>query len=116
MTVAILAVDSFIEVGDTIIALYKFDDLNHRDTNPYASPDYFGIAGLTTWKGERLAITIWGNDNTSEEKDGFLNNEVINWAIIKNKKYVPVQSIYRIGKNSWEPNGISIIDSIKLGC
>ncbi len=113
MTVAILAVDSFIEFGDTIIALYRVDDLTEKDSNPYTNPDDFSVAGLTIWKGERQAIALWGNDSTSEQKDGFLNNEVINWAILRKNKYVPVQVVYRVGKNSWEPNGISIVDSVK---
>ena len=116
MTVAILTVDSFIEVGDTIVALYRLDDLNYKDSTPYANPDDFAVAGLTVWKGERLAIALWGNDSTSDQKDGFLNNEAINWALLRNNKYVPVQLFYRVGKNSWEPNGISIVDSLKAGC
>ena len=116
MTVAILAVDSFIEFGDTIIALYRVDDLTEKDSNPYTNPDDFSVAGLTIWQGERQAIALWGNDSTSEQKDGFLNNEVINWAILRKNKYIPVQLVYRVGKNSWEPNGISIVDSLKAGC
>ena len=116
MTVAILAVDPFIEVGDTIIALYRVDDLNYKDSTPYANPDDFAVAGLTIWQGERQAIALWGNDSTSDHKDGFLNNEAINWAVLRNHEYVPVQLIYRVGKNSWEPNGISIVDSVKAGC
>ena len=116
MTVAILAVDSFIEVGDTIVALYRLDDVNYKDSTPFSNPDDFAIAGLTVWKGERLAIALWGNDSTSDKKDGFLNNEAINWAVLRNNKYFPVQLSYRVGKNSWEPNGISIVDSLKAGC
>ena len=113
MTVAILAVDSFIEFGDTIIALYRVDDFTKKDSDPYTNPDDFAVAGLTIWQGERQAIALWGNDSTSEQKDGFLNNEVINWAILRKNKYIPVQLVYRVGKNSWEPNGISIVDSVK---
>ena len=116
MTVAILAVDSLIELGDTILALYKLDDLNYKDSNPYTHPNDFGIAGLTVWKGDRLAIAIWGNDNTSNKKDGFLNNEIINWSIVRNNRYIPAHMIYKMGENVWKPNGISIIDSLKIGC
>ena len=116
MTVAILAVDSCIIVGDTIVALYKIDDLNYKESNPDAHPKHFSIAGLTVWRGERLAITIWGNDSTSDKKDGFLHNEIINWAIIKNNKYVSANMIYRVGNNYWKYNGISVVDSIKTGC
>ena len=116
MTVAILTVDSFIEVGDTIVGLYKLDDMNYKESTPFANPNDFAIGGLTIWKGERLAIALWGNDSTSETKDGFLNNEDINWAVLKNQQYVPIQLIYRVGKNTWEPNGIFIADSVKIGC
>ena len=116
MTVAILSVDSFIEIGDTIVGLYKIDDLNYKESIPFINPNNFSIGGLTVWKGERLAIALWGNDTTSDRKDGFLNNEVINWAVLKDNKYIPVQLFYRVGKNNWEPNGIHIVDSLKLGC
>ena len=116
MTVAVLSVDSFIQVGDTIVALYKLDDMNYKESNPYANPDDFAVAGFTVWEGVKLAITLWGNDSTSDKKDGFLNNEAINWAILRNDKYVPVQLFYRVGENNWQPNGISIVDSLKAGC
>jgi hypothetical protein len=114
MTVAILNTDSTVQLGDTIIALYKVDDLEYNESDPYSNPDDYKIAGLTIWNGERLAIALWGNDNTSEMKDGFYNNEIIHWAIIQNTKYIPIQAVYRLGKNVWEPNGISIVDSIRL--
>ena len=114
MTVAILAVDSLVEFGDTIVALYKLDDMNYKDSSPYEKPNNFAVAGLTVWEGDKLAIALWGNDSTSDKKDGFLDNENINWAIVKNNKYVPVQLVYRLGKNLWEANGISIADSLKV--
>ena len=113
MTVAILAVDPLIELGDTIVALYSNDDLNDKKSNPYTNPELFSVGGLTIWRGERLAIALWGNDSTSDIKDGFINNESINWAVLKNNKYNPVQLIYRSGTNFWEPNGIHIVDSLK---
>ena len=116
MTVAILAVDSFIQDGDTIVALYKLNDLSSQTSNLLSNPHDFGVGGFTVWKGERLAIAIWGDDSYSNEKDGFLTNEFINWAVLKNNKYIPVQMIYKTGKNVWQPNGISIVDSLKLGC
>ena len=116
MTVAILAVDSFIQNGDTIVALYKFSDLSSRTSNLFSNPNDFGVGGFTVWKGQRLAIAIWGDDSYSNEKDGFLTNEFINWAVLRDNKYIPVQMIYKTGKNVWQPNGISIVDSLKLGC
>lgn len=114
MTVAILAVDDLILSGDTIVALYKTESLSEKDVNPFTHPNDFLIAGLTIWKGSRLAIALWGNDSTSEVKDGFFNEETIYWAIVKNNQYLPTQLFYRAGQNTWEPNGIHIVDSLQL--
>ena len=143
MTVAVLAVDKNISIGDTIVALYmmpimdtKFhENINvagREDVSPnllghtllsymdpkiwrnYKASDFFGNGGFTTWHGERLAIAIWGNDSTSDKKDGFANGETINYVLLKNKRYIPLEAKYRLGQNSWEPNGISIIDSLKM--
>ena len=130
MTIAILTVDTTISVGDTIVTFYKKEESSdnqistrtiHPDiSNPFLSPDDFFIAGWTIWEGERLAITLWGDDSTSEMKDGFSNNEFIHWGVFKeNINYPflrpsPVKLIYRVGKNQWQPNGISIIDSLKI--
>ena len=114
MPVAILAVDDLIVSGDTIVALYKADDLSDIDVNPFTHSHHFLIAGLTVWKGNKLAIALWGNDSTSEMKDGFLNEETIYWAIVKNNQYVPIQLFYRVGEDTWSPNGIHIVDSLKL--
>ncbi len=114
MTVAILAVDDLIASGDTIVALYRAEGLNEKNVNPFTHPNDFLIAGLTIWKGNRLAIALWGNDSTSEMKDGFFNEETIYWAIVKNNQYLPIQLFYRVGQNAWEPNGIHIVDSLKL--
>ena len=114
MTVAILAVDDLILPGDTIVALYKAEGLSKKDVNPFTHPNDFLIAGLTIWKGNRLAIALWGNDSTSEMKDGFFNEENIFWAIVKKNQYLPIQLFYRVGQNTWEPNGIHIVDSIRL--
>ena len=101
MTVAIMDVDSGIVVGDTILALYQFEDS-------------FRVGGLTIWKGERLAIAIWGDDSTSDEKDGFLDEESIRWVHNKNNKQSELLPIYRIGQNKWKPNGITIIEKLHI--
>ena len=89
-------------------------DLSEKDVNPFTHPNDFLVAGLTIWKGNRLAIALWGNDSTSEIKDGFFNKETIYWAIVKHNQYLPIQLFYRVGQNTWEPNGIHIVDSLKL--
>ena len=99
MTVAIMDVDSGIVVGDTILALYQFEDS-------------FRVGGLTIWKGERLAIAIWGDDTTSDEKDGFLDEESIRWVHKANNQQTDLLPIYRIGQNKWKANGITIIEKL----
>ena len=89
MTVAILAVDDLILSGDTIVALYKAEGLSKKDVNPFTHPNDFLIAGLTIWKGNRLAIALWGNDSTSEMKDGFFNEENIFGLLLKKINICP---------------------------
>jgi len=101
MTIAIMDVDDTILVGDTILALYSFDD-------------DFRIGGLTVWKGQRLAIAVWGDDSTSDEKDGFLDQESIKWIHKKNNKEIDLTPVYRIGQNKWKPNGITIIEKMHI--
>ena len=99
MTIAIMSLDSNIVVGDTILAMYK-------------DGDNFRAGGLTVWKGERLAIAIWGDDSTTDKKDGFLNQESIKWIHKKNNREIELNPNYRIGNNKWKPNGITIIENM----
>ena len=101
MTVAILEVDSNIAIGDTIVALYKVDD----DLN---------VGGLTVWNGTRLAIALWGNDSTSEIKDGFGDRETITWIRTKNNYNIELKPTYRAGGNNWQANGIAIIEKLSI--
>ncbi|MBJ05189.1 MAG: hypothetical protein CMP65_04750 [Flavobacteriales bacterium] len=99
MTVAIMSVDTLCLVGDTILALYTDNGI-------------LKYGGQTIWSGSRVAIAIWGDDTTTEEKDGFLNNEHIKWAVLKNDSLFSFSPKYKFGNNLWSPNGISIIDSL----
>ena len=99
MTVAIMSVDQQFSEGDTILALY-----NDHDT--------LKVGGLTIWQGNRLAIALWGDDSTSDRKDGFSNDEIIIWRVVKNDSLFDVYPQYRVGHNSWSANGISIMDSL----
>ncbi len=101
MTVAILDVGPNIQRGDTLLALYKLDD------------NYI-IGGLTVWKGERLAIALWGNDSTSDVKDGFSDGESVKWVRRKDNKDLELTPNYRVGKNIWKANGISIIENLSI--
>ena len=99
MTIAIMSVDSLCLAGDTILALYTDNG-------------FLKYGGQTIWSGSRVAIAIWGDDTTSEEKDGFLNGENIEWAVLKNDSLFSFSPKYKVGNNLWSPNGISIIDSL----
>ena len=101
MTVAILDVAPNIQRGDTILALYKLDD------------DYV-MGGLTVWKGERLAIALWGDDSTSKLKDGFSDQEDIKWIRRKDGHDLELIPNYRVGQNKWKANGISIIENLSI--
>ena len=70
--------------------------------------------GYVIWNNERVALTIWGNDNTSESKDGFhakdsflpvfhIKNGIINNAM---------NSEFMAGNNFFSHNGISIIKKL----
>ena len=101
MTVAILDVGPHIQRGDTLLALYKLDD-------------NYVIGGLTVWKGERLAIALWGDDSTSEFKDGFSDQEHITWVRRKENQDLELTPNYRVGQNKWKANGISIIENLSI--
>jgi len=102
MTIAILAVDSSIAVGDTILGLYKYND-------------GFKVGGLTIWNGTRLAIALWGNDITSDDKDGFLDQEIIKWVRRKDNQDLELSPNYKAGSNNkWQANGIKIIEHLSL--
>ena len=48
-----------IEKGDTLAVFYELLSGEKK------------CGGYVIWNNERVALTIWGNDNTSESKDGF---------------------------------------------
>ena len=114
MTVAILNVDNFISVGDTIVALYMKNENQQKLINPTHSPENFNCGGLTIWNGRKLAIAVWGNDYSTNEKDGFNNNEKIHWYLVRNNIYKALKMDYRVGKSYWEANGIHIIEQARI--
>ena len=103
MTVAILEVDEkMIEKGDTLAVFYELPSGKKK------------CGGYVIWNNERVALTIWGNDNTSESKDGFrakdsflpvyhIKNGIINNAM---------NSTFMAGNNFFSHNGISIIKKL----
>ena len=101
MTVAILGInDDLVEDGDTLAVFY---DLSNKKVS---------CGGFVIWNSERVALTVWGDDSTSSEKDGFLNSEdflpifhIKNDSIRKalNAKFLTGNSLYI-------HNGISVIE------
>ena len=103
MTVAILEVDEkMIEKGDTLAVFYELPSGVKK------------CGGYVIWNNERVALTIWGNDNTSESKDGFHAKEIflpvyhIKNGIINNT----MNSEFMAGNNFFSHNGISIIKKL----
>tara|TARA_Y100001978_G_scaffold199963_1_gene215311 strand:- start:154 stop:597 length:444 start_codon:yes stop_codon:yes gene_type:complete len=114
MTVAILNVDNSILPGDTIVALYIKNENHEKSINPIQSPENFNCGGLTVWNGKKLAVAVWGNDYSTDYKDGFHSNEKIHWYLVRNNTYKSINMDYRVGNLYWEANGIHIIEEAKI--
>ena len=103
MTVAILKInDNLVNSGDTLAVFY---DLPKNKS---------ACGGFVVWNNDRVALTIWGNDNTSKEKDGFLNNEeFLPIFHIKNGvKRKILNPKFLAGSKYFFHNGISVIESL----
>jgi len=103
MTVAILEVDEkMIEKGDTLAVFYELPSGEKK------------CGGYVIWNNERVALTIWGNDNTSESKDGFHANDIFLPVYhIKNGNINnAMNSEFMTGNNFFSNNGISIIKKL----
>ena len=103
MTVAILEVDEkMIEKGDTLAVFY---DLPNNEKK---------CGGFVIWNDNRVALTVWGNDSTSEIKDGFNNKEdylhiyQIKDGLIKKN----LRSKFLTGNNFFSNNGVSVIEKL----
>ncbi len=75
------------------------------------------IVGLGMYKDEMNAITIWGDDHLTAEKDGLYNGEKFSIRLWKNRE----QKMYDLnihnfkeGSNIYSVNGISIAQTITL--
>jgi len=103
MTVAILEInDTLVNVGDTLAVFY---DLPNNKS---------GCGGFVIWNNDKVALTIWGNDNTSIEKDGFaVNEEFLPIYHIKNGfKRKIMNPKFLVGSRKFSHNGISVIKSL----
>ena len=102
MTIAIMDMPIYFSSGDTIFSLFKTEEYS------------YSVAGMTIWKGERLAIALWGDDTMSNVKDGFSDSEPIYWAFKREELYILLEPYYRQGENYFKVNGLAIIDSLTI--
>jgi len=103
MTVAILEInDTLVNIGDTLAVFY---DLPNNKSK---------CGGFVIWNNDKVALTIWGNDNTSVEKDGFaVNEEFLPIYHIKNGvKRKTMNPKFLVGSRRFSHNGISVIEKL----
>jgi hypothetical protein len=75
------------------------------------------LIGSTTFQGEHLALTVWGDDETTKEKDGINETETISFRLWNSftglEKFLEI--IWKEGVGVYSNNGISIAGQIILG-
>ena len=76
MTIAILDVpEDIISIGDTIAVFFNDGKKNK-------------CGGFVIWDDNRVALSVWGNDSTTEEKYGFsfqekmFNNKIFSYTML----------------------------------
>ena len=103
MTVGILQInDNMVEDGDTLAVFYDLPD------------NKTACGGFVIWNNDKVALTIWGNDNTTSEKDGFASNEEFLpiFHIKKGIKRKILNPIFFSGSKYFSNNGVSVIQSL----
>ena len=100
MTIAILNVpEDTISLGDTIAVFYNNDNV-------------MKCGGYVIWDNNRVALSVWGNDSTTDEKDGFYFNEEIIFFHIKNYIKNILNAKFMTGNNLFSNNGISVVEKL----
>jgi hypothetical protein len=77
--------------------------------------DSLKCAGYKKWTGNNIAITVWGDDDRTLEKDGFILNEAYNlkiWDAQTGKEY-DAEVTYDLGESYYTKNGLSRISLLK---
>ena len=77
--------------------------------------------GFSNYSSDQFQIPAWGDDPTTEEKDGFISEESFQWYINFNGADYPAEAVYSI---DWEPglyvtNAMSFVTSLTIvepGC
>ena len=101
MTIAILDIpEDILSIGDTIAVFYNDHDKKK-------------CGGFVVWDNNRVAISVWGDDSTTEEKDGFSFQEEIIFYQIKNG-YIQssLNAKFMVGNNLWSNNGIAVVERL----
>ena len=78
-----------------------------------------GCCGITSLQGALNSITLFGDDPTTSEKDGFVDGEEIHYKIINSEDQTRTKLFVEYDKNlpqhdgSFHTNGLSAIEGIK---
>ena len=73
------------------------------------------LVGSTTFDGNNIALTVWGDDSTTDIKDGLYNDEILNfklWDSFENKEVTMVIMDWEIGNNKYKTDNINIASNI----
>ena len=76
--------DEYIEEGDWLGAFYLDDNDNEV------------CGGAVEWSGENTVIFLWLDDETTEEKDGFVDGEQIIWKLWDNDNFIEMTNILEL--------------------
>lgn len=75
------------------------------------------LCGSGIYEGKNLVITVYGDDNSTKEKDGFLPGEKFEVKIYSkklNKEFNPVNVTWLNDDGSYKVNGIDIVSSLSI--
>jgi len=72
-------------------------------------------AGYSVWNNENMAITVWGDDQETEEKDGYVHNETYKVKIWDGQlgRELNAEFTFSFGSTKYSNNGYSIFGSLK---
>jgi hypothetical protein len=81
----------------------------------YEENDSLICGGYAIWEGNNLAITIWGDDDQTQEKDGFEVNDdyVIKVWDSRDQKQFDVIVTYATGNPYYTINGYSVLGNLE---
>jgi len=98
------------------------------DDIPLQKQDYIGIftpagrcCGYKPWAGQNLALTVWGDDDQTQEIDGFRPGELLHYRIFRlseGREYATVTVSYAQGNGLYAPNAFMILNQFTAssGC